>query len=148
MSLLDKIFNRKAKTIEETQPLPSVQQAPVIPDIPAAQHYDDPTAVFTATTNPHEFFAAYNQAISDAEHAGQFAAAETLRANKMTNQREFIDRYAQQTQTNIANFTPEQQANAVVKAIDTVRRYNSEMDIDVRAFLAQKKRELIARISD
>jgi len=96
------------------------------------------------TTVADDFFTGYLDAISQLEDDGQTAAAETLRANESTLQIAFIDRFAKhvQSETTVIKDT-EERTTAIITAIDTIRVHNKQMNIAVRAHLAQTKKTLI-----
>lgn len=96
------------------------------------------------TSDANEFFEGYQAAIKALESEGKSASAETLRADKTQLQLNFIDRFEVETQRQITKITDiDEQTDAIIKAIATVRAYNADMPIQVRTRLAQAKRNLI-----
>lgn len=96
------------------------------------------------TTVTDDFFTGYLDAISQLESAGQTAAAETLRANEPTLQIAFIDRFAKHVQSETATIKDaDERTTAIITAVNTIRVHNKQMNIAVRAHLAQTKKKLI-----
>ncbi|ADG40726.1 MULTISPECIES: hypothetical protein [Leuconostoc] len=96
------------------------------------------------TTIPDDFFTGYHDTIAQLEAEGKTAAAETLRANEPTLQIAFIDRFAEQVQSETASIADmDKRTAAVITAISKIRVYNKQMNINVRTHLAQTKKRLI-----
>lgn len=96
------------------------------------------------TTNASDFFEGYNIAITDLESNGEFAAAETLRADKTQLQLDFIERFEKEIDSKTAGIQDiDTRTKVVIDAISSIRKYNSEMPITVRTRLAQAKKNLI-----
>lgn len=109
-----------------------------------ASPIEDEAITWENTTDPDVFFKGYHQAIADLENNEQVAAAETLRANAPALQKAFIDRFETATTQQISAITDiDQRTEAIITAIKAIRVYNKEMTIDVRAHLAQTKKNLI-----
>ncbi len=127
MSLFD-FFKKKATT--------ATPEPTLVPD--------DTPITWENTTDPDDFFEGYQAAVQALTDAGKHAAAETLRANEPALQLAFIDRFEGKTQADIANISDlDERTNAVIAAVSTVRRYNRQMSVAVRARLAQAKKNLI-----
>ncbi|MBZ6009883.1 GTP-binding protein [Leuconostoc gelidum] len=96
------------------------------------------------TTVADDFFTGYLDAISQLENDEQTAAAETLRADEPTLQMAFIDRFAKHVQSETATIKDaDERTAAIITAINTIRVHNKQMNITVRAHLAQTKKNLI-----
>lgn len=127
MSLFD-LFKKKTPTVT-----PTPEDAPT----PEPLTWEN-------TPDPDVFFTGYQDAVETLTTAGQHAAAETLRANEPALQLAFIDRFEAKTRTDIANISDlDERTDAVIAAVSTVRRYNRQMSVAVRARLAQAKKNLI-----
>lgn len=127
MSLFD-FFKKKATT--------ATPEPTLVPD--------DTPITWENTTDPDYFFEGYQAAVQALTDAGKHAAAETLRANEPALQLAFIDRFEAKTQADIANISDlDERTDAVIAAVSTVRRYNRQMSVAVRARLAQAKKNLI-----
>lgn len=127
MSLFD-LFKKKTPT---TMPTPEDATTPE-------------TITWENTTDPDEFFTGYQDAIQALTAAGKHAAAETLRSNEPTLQLAFIDRFEAKTRTDTADISDlDERTAAIIAAVSTVRQYNRQMSVTVRARLAQAKKDLI-----
>ncbi|MCT8389084.1 GTP-binding protein [Leuconostoc holzapfelii] len=127
MSLFD-LFKKKTPTVTPT---------PEDASIPEPLTWEN-------TPDPDVFFTGYQDAVETLTTAGKHAAAETLRANEPALQLAFIERFEAKTRTDIANISDlDERTDAVIAAVSTVRRYNRQMSVAVRARLAQAKKNLI-----
>ncbi|MFH0349800.1 GTP-binding protein [Leuconostoc citreum] len=90
------------------------------------------------------FFQGYDAAITDLENNGKVAAAETLRANQSKLQLAFLTRFEKQLQNDLQHIADsEMKTDHIIASVNAVRVYNKQMNVTVRARLAQTKKHLI-----
>jgi hypothetical protein len=139
MSFFKKLFQKKPSS--DTK----VGKKVILPD--NADDSTDPIERFEKTYNPNIFFASFDEAVADLQAKGENARAEMLLAGKNAAQKAFIDRVIQSATAQGAHLNDDGKIDTISRAIDAIRRYNQTMTTDVRAYLAQQKRQAILDIS-
>lgn len=114
---------------------------------PAADDSDDPIERFEKTYNPAIFFASFDEAVTTLQAAGQNARAEMLLANQTTAQKALIDRVVQSAVAQGKKLSDNDKVDLLSRATDAIRKYNAKMSTEVRAYLAQQKRQTILTIT-
>lgn len=139
MSFFKKLFQKHTTTDKKKAPHVTLPEN--------ADDSTDPIERFEKTYNPTVFFASFDEAVVDLQQKGENARAEMLLAGKNAAQKAFIDRVIQSAKAQGAHLNEEARIDTISRAIDAIRRYNQTMTTDVRAYLAQQKRQAILDIS-
>lgn len=138
MSFFKKLFQKQSSE-------PKIGKQVILPD--NADDSADPIERFEKTYNPNIFFASFDEAVDTLKTKGENARAEMLLAGKNAAQKAFIDRVIQSAKAQGAHLNDDGKIDTISRAIDAIRRYNQTMTTDVRAYLAQQKRQAILDIS-
>ena len=105
---------------------------------------EEQTITWENTFDPDLFFQGYEAAVTDLENNGKVAAAETLRANQSKLQLAFLTRFEKQLQNDLQHIADsEMKTDHIIASVNAVRVYNKQMNVTVRARLAQTKKHLI-----